>query len=101
MENEVTKKKCRAYLEEKDLLDFYNLSSNKDYKNPKCKKCVKEGAKISLEDVEIGHKVCKICLIRKPIENFIKDKTSKLGRLGHCKSCTSTKKRKRSTKRRF
>ena len=101
MENEEIKKKCRACLKEKDLLDFYNLSSNKDGKNPKCKKCVKEGVKIFLEDVEIDYKVCKTCLIRKPIENFIKDKTSKLGRLGHCKSCTSTKKEKEILKEGF
>lgn len=87
-------KECRACGIETKLENFYNLSSNKDGKNSKCKKCVNDGVKIPLKEEEIEHKVCKTCLIRKPIEDFVKDKTSKLGRLGRCKSCTSTKKEK-------
>ena len=39
-------------------------------------------------------KQCKTCLIEKPLDSFIKDKTSKFGRLGYCKVCTSTRKEK-------
>lgn len=92
MENET--KLCKACGVEKEVENFYNLNSAKDGKNPKCKKCVKEGVKIPLIEEEKDYKVCKTCSIRKPIEDFIKDKTSKLGRLGHCKSCTSKKKEK-------
>lgn len=95
------KKICRACGIEIELENFYNLSSSKDGKNPKCKKCVKEGVKILIVEEEKDHKVCKTCFIRKPIEDFIKDKTSKLGRLGHCKSCTSTKKEKEYLKEGF
>ena len=39
-------------------------------------------------------KTCKTCLVTKTLDNFVKDRTSKMGRLGHCKECTSNKKEK-------
>ena len=94
MENEVTKKKCKACSEEKELFKFYKNSKNKDGLFSKCKSCVDNKIKIPKKcNINNGFKVCRLCDIEKTIDSFTSCEQCIDKYQNACKSCNNIKKK--------
>ena len=83
MENEVTKKKCRACLEEKELCEFQKCKKYEDGYFYKCKYCAKNKVLIPKTINKEGIlKKCYCCLVLKDTSEFYKNHNK-------CKNCNS------------
>ena len=89
MENEVTKKKCKACLEEKELCEFGKNNAKKDKLNIYCRECENKRAYIlrqKTKDIPLNKK-CNICNEVKSCDEFHKGSSSVDGLQYKCKSC--------------
>lgn len=73
----MTKKKCRACLEEKEFDDFYLAKWSKDGKNNVCKECTRNKVPV----LKGALKTCPLCEKTKDTSSFYKNK-------GFCRKCT-------------
>jgi hypothetical protein len=95
MEEEIKTKVCTKCGVEKPLTEFYRDKSKKDGRRNICKSCDKEKDKLDKLNPPIkkdytcedGMKICRKCLIKKPVSEFNKDKNSPDELYFRCKSC--------------
>lgn len=89
MKNGITKKKCRACLEEKELCEFGTNSSYKDGLQAKCRKCYRLKKPLDERDDLIGEvKKCEVCLEEKDLFYFYKRLDRSHTHRPRCIQCT-------------
>lgn len=89
MENEVTKKKCRACLEEKELCEFGTNSSYKDGLQAKCRECYRLNRPLDERADLVGKtKTCEVCFEEKDLLYFYKRPDRNYTHEPKCMQCT-------------
>lgn len=91
----MSKKTCKHCQQSKDSTEFWRHSGFKDGLNSSCKSC--EGARIKerirarsqhRDTSGTSHKLCSACRTEKPISEFFRDRSKKLGVCSSCKECS-------------